>query len=175
MEETVFIKKKKVIRQQIKKKKPFNLIGDIENLKQKLKIKELNLTNNFSSSNIKKKKELLIPLKINKKKIIKNAHILNDISNIEKPKNNKKYFITNQELSEADFRDYPYKIKKNENNKSIDKKNETESKDESDDNDLNNRDNDIEKTIKRNFILQNIDLDKFTGSESRSFQACLYP
>ena len=151
-----------------KKKKPFNLIGDIENLKQKLKIKELNLTNNFSSSNIKKKKELLIPLKINKKKIIKNTHILNDISNIEKPKNNKKYFITNQELSEADFRDYPYKIKKNENNKSIDKKNETESKDESDDNDLNNnQDNDIKKTIKRNFILQNIDLDKFTGSERK--------
>ena len=110
---------------------------------------------------------MLIPLKINKKKIIKNTHILNDISNIEKPKNNKKYFITNQVLSEADFRDYPYKIKKIENNKSIDKKNETESKDESDDNDLNNRDNDIEKTIKRNFILQNIDLDKFTGSERK--------
>ena len=37
--------------------KPINLLGDIDNnVNNKLKIKELNITNNFSSSNIKKKK-----------------------------------------------------------------------------------------------------------------------
>lgn len=42
--------------------------ANIEDMKKKYKIKDLNISNNFSTSNLKKKRELLIPLKINKKK-----------------------------------------------------------------------------------------------------------
>ena len=150
-----------------KKIKPLNMIGDIQNLKKKFKIKDLNLTNIFSSSNInnKKKKELLIPLKIIKKKVTKNE-IINDISNIEKPKNIKKKFQTAQELSEADFNDLPFMLKKKENNNN-DKKEETPSNDESEDNDINNQENEMDKAMRKKLLLQNIDLEKLTGSERK--------
>ena len=146
-----------------KKLKPINLLGNIDNVKNKLKIKELSITNNLSSSNIKKKRELLIPLKINKKKIIKNNDTLNEISNIEKPKNIKKFiYNAKQELSEADFQDFPFSSKKNDNNN--DKKEKTTSKEESED--LNNPDN-IDKNLKNNF--QSVDLSNFIGIEKKIY------
>ena len=150
-----------------KKTQPLNLIGDIENLKKKFKIKELNLTNIFSSSNINnKKRELLMPLKINKKKVVKNS-VLSDISGIEKPKDLKKKFKTKQELSEADFRDFPYIIKKKENNNNKDKKELILNSSDSDDNDFNNPGNEMDKALKKKLIMQNIDLEKLTNSERK--------
>ena len=144
-----FFKEKEGNKTVDKKVKPINLMGsaNIEDMKKKYKIKDLNISNNFSTSNLKKKRELLIPLKINKKKIIKNSGILNEISNIEKPKNLKKnIFNTKQELSEADFQDFPFNLKKKENNN--EKKEETPRVEESEDNDLNNPENEMDKQTK---------------------------
>ena len=151
-----------------KKIQPFGLMEDIENLKKKYKIKELNLTNIFGSSNINnnKKRELLIPLKIMKKKVIRNA-FLNDINCIEKPKDYKKKFQTNQELSEADFKDFPFGLENKENNNN-DKKEETPSNYESDNNNLIiNPENQVDTALKKNLILKDIDLEKLTGSERK--------
>ena len=158
-----YFKEKEGTKTMEKKLKPINLLGNIDNVKNKLKIKELSITNNLSSSNIKKKRELLIPLKINKKKIIKNNDTLNEISNIEKPKNIKKFiYNAKQELSEADFQDFPFSSKKNDNNN--DKKEKTTSKEESED--LNNPDN-IDKNLKNNF--QSVDLSNFIGIEKKIY------
>jgi hypothetical protein len=165
-----FFKEKEGNKTVDKKVKPINLMGssNFEDMKKKFKIKDLNITNNFSTSNLKKKRELLIPLKINKKKIIKNNNILNEISNIEKPKNLKKnYFNTKQELSEADFQDFPFNLKKKENNN--EKKEETPRAEESEDNDLNNPENEMDKQTKNNLIFQNIDFSKFVGAEKKFF------
>ena len=151
-----------------KKIKPLNLIGSFEDKKKKYKIKELNITNNINSpNNTIKKRELLIPLKIKKKQIIKNSSVLDEISNIEKPKNLRKFFNTKQELSEADFQEFPFKLKKNENNN--DKKDDTPSKEASEDNDLNNQDEEMDKATRNNLILKNIDLNKFVGVEKKIF------
>ena len=152
-----------------KKLKHINLINEPDNIKNKIKIKELNLVNNFSSSNIKKKRELLVPLKINKKKEIKNTVVLNEISNIEKPKNLKKRFNTKQELSEADFQDFPLNIKKNENNNNNDKKDETTSRDETEDKEIMNAQNEANQDLKNNQGFQNIDLSKFIGIEKKIY------
>ena len=127
-----------------------------ENIKSKFKLKEL--INNFSVSNVPKKKELLIPLKIKKKNNMKKSETINEISNIEKPKNMKKFlFNTKQQLSEADFQDFPFNIKKKKNEKnekSIDKK-------ESEDNEV------INEKIKNTVNLQNIDFSSFIGPEKK--------
>ena len=151
-----------------KKMKHINLINEADNIKNKIKIQELNLVNNFSSSNIKKKRELLVPLKINKKKEIKNTVVLNEISNIEKPKNLKKRFNTKQELSEADFQDFPLNIKKNDNNNN-DKRDETTSKDETEDKEMVNVQNEANQDLKNNQGFQNIDLSKFIGIEKKIY------
>ena len=164
-----FFKEKEGNKTVDKKIKPINLMGsaNIEDMKKKFKIKDLNISNNFSSSNLKKKRELLIPLKINKKKIIKNSGILNEISNIEKPKNLKKnYFNTKQELSEADFQDFPFNLKKKENNN--EKKEETPRVEESEDNE-NNPENEMDKQTRNNLIFQNIDFSKFVEAEKKIF------
>ena len=126
-------------------------------IKNKFKLKEL--INNFTVSSIPKKRELLIPLKINKKNNIKKSETTNEISNIEKPKNLKKLlFSKKQELSEADFLDYPFYLKKKEKekeSKSPIKKNESE------DNDVN------DGKIKNKVNLQNIDFSTFIGTEKK--------
>ena len=87
---------------------------------------------------------------------------MNELSNIEKPKNLKKVlFNTKQELSEADFQDFPFNLKKKGKNneklvKSPDKKNE------SDDNDLDNKLN-----AKGPINLNNVDLSGFIGQEKK--------
>ena len=128
-----------------------------EKKKNKFKLKEL--INNFSVSNLPKHRELLIPLKINKKNNIKKNETTNELSNIEKPKNLKKLlFSKKQELSEADFLDYPFNLKKKEKEK------ETKSptkKNESEDNDIN--DNKVKNTVN----LQNIDFSSFIGTEKK--------
>ena len=155
-----FLKEKEMSKTEDKKMKPFILKGDLDNIKTKLKIKELNITNNYSTSNIKKKKrELLIPLKINKRKEIRTG-LINEVNNIEKPKNiiKKNYFNTRQKLSEADFKDFPFSSIKKDN----DKKEETTSKDESED-------KEIDLPSEKNIInpLQNIDLSRFIGTEKK--------
>ena len=159
-----FFKEKEGNKTEDKKIKPVNLMGSMDNAQNKIKE---NLANNFSTSNIKKKRELLIPLKINKKKEIKNNIMLNEISNIEKPKNLKKRFITRQELSEADFQDFPLNLKRAENNN--DKKDETTSKEETEDKEIVNLEKEINKDIKNNQMFQNIDLSKFIGIEKKIF------
>jgi len=128
-----------------------------EKKKNKFKLKEL--INNFSVSNLPKQRELLIPLKINKKNNIKKNETTNELSNIEKPKNLKKLLLSKkQELSEADFLDYPFNFKKKEKEK------ETKSpikKNESEDNDIN--DNKVKNTVN----LQNIDFSSFIGTEKK--------
>ena len=131
-----------------------------DKVKNKFKLKEL--INNFSVSSLPKKKELLVPLKIKKSINLKKNETVNELSNIEKPKNLKKLlFNTKQELSEADFQDFPLNLKKKEKNKeklikSPDKKNE------SDDNDLDNKLN-----AKSPINLKNIDLSGFIGQEKK--------
>ena len=123
--------------------------------KSKFKLKEL--INNFSVTNIPKKRELLIPLKIKKKNNFKKSETINELSGIEKPKNLKKFlFNTKQELSEADFQDFPFSLKKKEKEvKSPAKKNESE------ENDVN--DNKVKNTVN----LQNIDFSSFIGTEKK--------
>ena len=123
--------------------------------KSKFKLKEL--INNFSVTNIPKKRELLIPLKIKKKNNFKKSETINELSGIEKPKNLKKFlFNTKQELSEADFQDFPFSLKKKEKEvKTPAKKNESE------DNDVN--DNKVKNTVN----LQNIDFSSFIGTEKK--------
>ena len=143
-----------------KKIKPLILKGDLDNMKTNLKIKDLNIANNFSTSNIKRKKELLIPLKINKRKQIKNTDIFSEISNIEKPKNIKKNIInTRQKLSEADFRDFPFNSIRKDN----DNKDEIASKEESEDKEI-----DFGYDKNKNPI-KSIDLSKFVGVEKKIY------
>jgi hypothetical protein len=129
-----------------------------EKKKNKFKLKEL--INNFSVSTLPKKKELLIPLKIKKSINLKKNETINELSNIEKPKNLKKFlFNTKQELSEADFQDFPFNLKKKEkekNPKSPEKKNEGE-------------DDELVKNLKaKNPInLKNIDFSAFIGPEKK--------
>ena len=129
-----------------------------DKIKKKFKLKEL--INNFSVSTLPKKKELLIPLKIKKSINLKKNETINELSNIEKPKNLKKFlFNTKQELSEADFQDFPFNLKKKEkdkNPKSPEKKNEGE-------------DDELEKNLKaKNPInLKNIDFSAFIGPEKK--------
>ena len=134
----------------------FKLKFKQENKKNKFKLNEL--INNFSVSNIPKKKELLIPLKINKKNNMKKSETIHEISNIEKPKNMKKFLInTKQRLSEVDFQDFPFTIqkkRKGKKEKSIEKK-------ESEDNETNN------EKIKNTVNLQNIDFSGFIGPEKK--------
>ena len=126
-------------------------------MRNKFQLKEL--INNFSVSSVPKKRELLVPLKIKKKNVIKKSETLNEISNIEKPKNLKKFlYNTKQVLSEADFQDFPFNLKKKEKekeNKSPIKKNESE------DNDIN------DGKIKNTVNLQNIDFSSFIGTEKK--------
>ena len=126
-------------------------------MRNKFQLKEL--INNFSVSSVPKKRELLVPLKIKKKNVIKKSETINDISNIEKPKNLKKFlYNTKQVLSEADFQDFPFNLKKKEKekeNKSPIKKNESE------DNDIN------DGKIKNTVNLQNIDFSSFIGTEKK--------
>ena len=126
-------------------------------MRNKFQLKEL--INNFSVSSVPKKRELLVPLKIKKKNVIKKSETINDISNIEKPKNLKKFlYNTKQVLSEADFQDFPFNLKKKEKekeNKSPIKKNESE------DNDIN------DGKIKNTVNLQNIDFSTFIGTEKK--------
>ena len=126
-------------------------------MRNKFQLKEL--INNFSVSSVPKKRELLVPLKIKKKNVIKKSETINDISNIEKPKNLKKFlYNTKQVLSEADFQDFPFNLKKKEKekeNKSPIKKNESE------DNDIN------DGKIKNTVNLQNIDFSSFIGPEKK--------
>ena len=109
-----------------------------------------------------------MPLKINKKNQIKSTVVLNEISNIEKPKNLKKRFNTRQELSEADFQDFPFSLKKKEK-ESSDKNEETLSKEESDEKELNIPENDSLKDSKLNLGFQNVDLSKFIGIEKKIY------
>ena len=114
-----------------KKFKSFNnlnyiniIIEDLDETPKKdvdvVKITPNELINNFSVSNIPRKKELLVPLKIKKKNLIKKNETVNEISNIEKPKNLKRFlFNTKQELSEADFQDFPFNLKKKEKDKNM--------------------------------------------------------
>ena len=131
-----------------------------DKIKNKFNLKEL--INNFSVSSLPKKKELLVPLKIKKSIYLKKNETVNELSNIEKPKNLKKVlFNTKQELSEADFQDFPFNLKKKGKNneklvKSPDKKNE------SDDNDLDNKLN-----AKGPINLNNVDLSGFIGQEKK--------
>ena len=87
---------------------------------------------------------------------------MNELSNIEKPKNLKKFlFNTKQELSEADFQDFPFNLKKKEKDKektakSLDKKNESE------DNELDNKLN-----AKSPINLNKIDFSGFIGQEKK--------
>ena len=128
-----------------------------EKKKNKFKLKEL--INNFSVSNLPKHRELLIPLKINKKNNIKKNETTNELSNIEKPKNMKKLlFSKKQELSEADFLDYPFNLKKKEKEKETKSPNKNN---ESEDNDIN--DNKVKNTVN----LQNIDFSSFIGTEKK--------
>ena len=126
-------------------------------MRNKFQLKEL--INNFSVSSVPKKRELLVPLKIKKKNVIKKSETINDISNIEKPKNLKKFlYNTKQVLSEADFQDFPFNLKKKEKekeNKYPIKKNESE------DNDIN------DGKIKNTVNLQNIDFSSFIGTEKK--------
>ena len=126
-------------------------------MRNKFQLKEL--INNFSVSSVPKKRELLVPLKIKKKNVIKKSETLNEISNIEKPKNLKKFlYNTKQVLSEADFQDFPFHLKKKEKekeNKYPIKKNESE------DNDIN------DGKIKNTVNLQNIDFSSFIGTEKK--------
>ena len=126
-------------------------------MRNKFQLKEL--INNFSVSSVPKKRELLVPLKIKKKNVIKKSETINDISNIEKPKNLKKFlYNTKQVLSEADFQDFPFHLKKKEKekeNKYPIKKNESE------DNDIN------DGKIKNTVNLQNIDFSSFIGTEKK--------
>ena len=126
--------------------------------KNKFKFKEL--INNFSVSNIPRKKELLVPLKIKKKNLIKKNETVNEISNIEKPKNLKRFlFNTKQELSEADFQDFPFKLKKKEKEKKSQEK-----KNESEDNDLNINEN---IRAKNSINLQNINFRGLFDNEKK--------
>ena len=125
--------------------------------KSKFKLKEL--INNFSVSNVTKKRELLIPLKIKKKNNLKKNETINEISSIEKPKNLKKFlFNSKQELSEADFQDFPFNLKKKGKEKEI--KSPTK-KNESEDNDVN------DTKIKNTVNLQNVDFSTFIGTEKK--------
>ena len=127
-----------------------------DNIKNKFKLKEL--INNFSVSNLPKKKELLIPLKINKKNDMKKSETINEISSIEKPKNMKKFlFNTKQQLSEADFQDFPFNLKKKGKEKNI----KTLAKKDDEDNELNN------EKIKNTVNLQNIDFSGFIETEKK--------
>ena len=127
-------------------------------IKNKFNLKEL--INNFSVSSLPKKKELLVPLKIKKTNNFKKNETVNELSSIEKPKNLKKFlFNTKQELSEADFQDFPFNLKKKEKEK-ITKS--PEKKNESEDNELNN-----EMKAKNHINLKNIDFHGFIGTEKK--------
>ncbi len=131
-----------------------------DKVKNKFKLKEL--INNFSVSSLPKKKELLVPLKIKKSINLKKNETVNELSNIAKPKNLKKFlFNTKQELSEADFQDFPLNLKKKE--KDIEKITKSPNrKNESDDNDLDNKLN-----AKSPINLKNIDFSGFIGQEKK--------
>ena len=131
-----------------------------DKVKNKFNLKEL--INNFSVSSLPKKKELLIPLKIKKSINLKKNETINELSNIAKPKNLKKFlFNTKQELSEADFQDFPLNLKKKE--KDIEKITKSPNrKNESDDNDLDNKLN-----AKGPINLNNVDLSGFIGQEKK--------
>ena len=129
-----------------------------DKVKNKFKLKEL--INNFTVSSLPKKKELLVPLKIKKSINLKKNETVNELSNIAKPKNLKKFlFNTKQELSEADFQDFPFNLKKKEKEK-ITKT--PEKKNESEDNELNN-----EMKAKNHINLKNIDFHGFIGTEKK--------
>ena len=129
-----------------------------DKIKKKFNLKEL--INNFSVSSLPKKKELLVPLKIKKTNNFKKNETVNELSSIEKPKNLKKFlFNTKQELSEADFQDFPFNLKKKEKEK-ITKS--PEKKNESEDNELNN-----EMKAKNHINLKNIDFHGFIGTEKK--------
>ena len=130
-----------------------------EKAKAKNKFKFKELINNFSVSNIPKKRELLMPLKINKKVNIKKNQTTNEISQIEKPKNLKKFlYKSKQELSEADFQDFPFSLKKKDKEKNI--KSPTK-KNESEDNDIN------DNKVKNKVNLNNIDFSSLIGTEKK--------
>jgi len=131
-----------------------------DKVKNKFKLKEL--INNFTVSSLPKKKELLVPLKIKKSINLKKNETVNELSNIAKPKNLKKFlFNTKQELSEADFQDFPLNLKKKE--KDIEKITKSPNrKNESDDNDLDNKLN-----AKGPINLKNIDFSGFIGQEKK--------
>ena len=131
-----------------------------DKVKNKFKLKEL--INNFTVSSLPKKKELLVPLKIKKSINLKKNETVNELSNIAKPKNLKKFlFNTKQELSEADFQDFPLNLKKKE--KDIEKITKSPNrKNESDDNDLDNKLN-----AKGPINLNNVDLSGFIGQEKK--------
>ena len=131
-----------------------------DKVKNKFKLKEL--INNFTISSLPKKKELLVPLKIKKSINLKKNETVNELSNIAKPKNLKKFlFNTKQELSEADFQDFPLNLKKKE--KDIEKITKSPNrKNESDDNDLDNKLN-----AKSPINLKNIDFSGFIGQEKK--------
>ena len=125
--------------------------------KNKFSFKEL--INNFSVTNIPKKKEVLVPLKINKKISLKKNQTSNEISSIEKPKNLKKFLFSKQELSEADFQDFPFNLKKKEKDKNM---KEPPKKNESEDNEINEV-----NQYKNNLNLNNIDFSSFIGTEKK--------
>ena len=131
-----------------------------DKVKNKFKLKEL--INNFTVSSLPNKKELLVPLKIKKSINLKKNETVNELSNIAKPKNLKKFlFNTKQELSEADFQDFPLNLKKKE--KDIEKITKSPNrKNESDDNDLDNKLN-----AKSPINLKNIDFSGFIGQEKK--------
>ena len=131
-----------------------------DKVKNKFKLKEL--INNFTVSSLPKKKELLVPLKIKKSINLKKNETVNELSNIAKPKNLKKFlFNTKQELSEADFQDFPLNLKKKE--KDLEKITKSPNrKNESDDNDLDNKLN-----AKSPINLKNIDFSGFIGQEKK--------
>ena len=131
-----------------------------DKVKHKFKLKEL--INNFTVSSLPKKKELLVPLKIKKSINLKKNETVNELSNIAKPKNLKKFlFNTKQELSEADFQDFPLNLKKKE--KDLEKITKSPNrKNESDDNDLDNKLN-----AKNPINLKNIDFSGFIGQEKK--------
>ena len=131
-----------------------------DKVKNKFKLKEL--IKNFTVSSLPKKKELLVPLKIKKSINLKKNETVNELSNIAKPKNLKKFlFNTKQELSEADFQDFPLNLKKKE--KDIEKITKSPNrKNESDDNDLDNKLN-----AKSPINLKNIDFSGFIGQEKK--------
>ena len=131
-----------------------------DKVKNKFKLKEL--INNFTVSSLPNKKELLVPLKIKKSINLKKNETVNELSNIAKPKNLKKFlFNTKQELSEADFQDFPLNLKKKE--KDLEKITKSPNrKNESDDNDLDNKLN-----AKNPINLKNIDFSGFIGQEKK--------